>query len=160
MADRQPSEQSRGARLPPRWFIRSAWSLHRGLYRLTGGTKPLRRPKPAGNLGMLRLRTTGRRSGAERAVIVAYWDDGPNVVTLAMNGWAEPPPAWWLNVQAQPDVEADTVDGVRRLRGREALGEERERLWSGFAEFKGGETLDSYARLRSRQTPVVVLEPR
>ena len=36
----------------------------------------------------MRLRTVGRRSGLERVAIVAYFEDGPNLVTLAMNGWA------------------------------------------------------------------------
>lgn len=35
------------AKVPPRWFIRLAWSIHRGLYRLTGGRFGLRRPKAA-----------------------------------------------------------------------------------------------------------------
>jgi len=26
------------ASVPPRWFIRSFWSMHRALYRVTGGT--------------------------------------------------------------------------------------------------------------------------
>jgi len=30
-------ERERGPRLPPRWFIRLAWSTHRTIYRVTAG---------------------------------------------------------------------------------------------------------------------------
>ncbi|WP_277212528.1 nitroreductase/quinone reductase family protein [Isoptericola croceus] len=148
--------------LPPRWVMRTVWSLQRGLYRLTGGRYPLTRPTPGGTMGMLRLRTVGRRTGQERAVILGYIDDGGSYVTLAMNGWGDPPPAWWLNLRAQPDVEVDTVDGPRRVRGREAVGHERARLWDELATYQGwgGENLDRLAASRPRETPVVVLDPR
>lgn len=147
--------------LPPRWFVRSAWAVHRGLYRATGGRRPLRRPGPDGKFGMLRLRTIGRRTGQERAVIVGYFADGPAYVTLAMNGWGDPPPAWWLNLTANPEAEVDTVDGARKVRSRAAVGEERERLWAAFSDYRGwGDDIDRFAALRSRETPVVVLEPR
>jgi ATP-dependent DNA ligase len=38
---------------------------------------------------MMNLTTTGRRSGQDRSVMLGYFDDGSNLVTLAMNGWAE-----------------------------------------------------------------------
>src|SRR5262245_1180849 len=41
---------------------------------------------------------------AERSVILGYVEDGPNLVTMAMNGWADGEPAWWLNLQAHPDA--------------------------------------------------------
>src|ERR687893_439733 len=130
--------------LPPRWFIRTAWAVHRALYRASGGRLVLVRPK-GGVAGRLRLRTVGRRSGEERAVIVAYWMDGPNYVTFAMNGWGDPPPAWWLNLQAHPDVEVDTVDGTHAVHGRAAVGDERARLWAGFADYRGwGEGIDRF----------------
>ena len=153
MAD-APTEQPF---LPPRWFIRAAWYAHRALLRVTGGRLGLRRPKPDG-WGMLRLTTIGRRTGRERSVIVGYFEDGPNLVTMAMNGWGEAEPAWWLNLQADPDVEVQLVDGQRRVTGRAAEGEERERLWARWAEID--ENLDAYATRRPSETAVVVLEPR
>ncbi len=143
--------------LPPRWFIRWFWFMHRRVYRLTRGRMGLWRPKPDG-WGAARLTTTGRRSGLERSVIVGYFEDGPNLVTMAMNGWGEGEPAWWLNLQAHPDARVDLVDGPRDVTGRAAGGEERERLWARWREID--KKLDAYAARRSGTTAVVVLEPR
>ena len=96
---------------------------------MTSGRVGLWRPKP-GKWGALRLTTIGRRTGREHAVMVGYFEDGANLVTLAMNGWGDADPAWWLNLQAHPDAEADLPDGPRPVRARAARGDERERLWS------------------------------
>ena len=143
--------------LPPRWFIRLAWSVHRGLYRVTGGRLGLWRPKP-GRWGALRLTTTGRRSGRPRSVILGYVEDGPSFVTMAMNGWGDGEPAWWLNLQAHTDVRVELADGPRPVRGRAAVGAERARLWERWREMDAN--LDAYAARRSSQTAVVILEPR
>jgi deazaflavin-dependent oxidoreductase (nitroreductase family) len=154
-----PTRSARAAapRLPPRWFVRLAWVVHRVIYRLTGGRRGLWRPKP-NRWGTLRLTTMGRRSGKVRSAILGYYEDGPNLVTMAMNGWANGEPAWWLNLQAQPDATVELADGSRAVRGREAEGEERARLWARWREM--GDDVDGYATLRSTETAVVVLEPR
>jgi deazaflavin-dependent oxidoreductase (nitroreductase family) len=133
------------------------WHGRRLLLRATGGRLGLWRPRP-GRWGTLRLTTTGRRSGQPRQVVLGYFEDGGNLVTMAMNGWGPAEPAWWLNLQAQPDAVIQTRDGTRRVRGRRAVGEERERLWSRWAEID--RDLDDYAARRPGETAVVVLEPR
>ena len=144
------------ARMPPRWFVRLFWSAHRAVYRLSGGRIGLWRAKP-NRWGTMRLTTIGRRTGEKRSVILGYFDDGPNVVTMAMNGWAAPEPAWWLNLQAHPDADVDLADGRRHVRGRPADGEERDRLWERWRELD--KNLDALAERRSGETAVVVLEP-
>jgi deazaflavin-dependent oxidoreductase (nitroreductase family) len=144
--------------LPPRWFIRFAWKTHRRLYELSGGRLGLRRPKPGG-WGMAWLTTVGRRTGRDRSVMVGYFEDGENVVTMAMNGWGEPEPAWWRNLQAHPAATVDLAgEDPRLVTGREAIGEERERLWAKWREID--KNLDAYAERRPTETAVVVLEPR
>lgn len=149
--------QTKEPRLPPRWFIHLAWRSHRALYRLTGGRLGLWRPKE-GRWGTLRLTTTGRRSGQDRSVMVGYFVDGDDYVTMAMNGWGEGEPAWWLNLQANPEATIETADGSKTVTGRAAEGEERERLWARWQEIDND--LDAYARRRSGETAVVILEPR
>ena len=104
------------------------------------------------------LTTVGRRTGRSRDVIIGYVEDGANLVTMAMNGWGEAEPAWWLNVKAHPDVTVNLVGGARQVTGREAHGEERNRLWTRWRQID--KNLDSYAARRSVQTAVVVFEPR
>lgn len=143
-------------RLQPRWFVRLFWTVHRAVYRLTGGRLGLWRAKPD-KWGTMRLTTIGRRTGTERNAILGYYADGPNLVTLAMNGWADGEPAWWLNLQAHPDASVDLADGLRAVRARAADGDERSRLWAKWRDV--GTDVDAYATRRSSITAVVILEP-
>ena len=149
----------KSASLPPRWFIRLFWVVQRAVYSVTRGRFGLR-SATADHQGMMRLRTVGRRSGEERIAILAYFEDGPDLVTMAMNGWADPEPAWWLNLQAQPDVTVDLPGGSRAVHGRAADKDERPRLWARWAAYDRGVDLDAFAARRSRETAVVILSPR
>jgi len=151
----EPSKKS--PFLPPRWVVRTAWAIHRAIYSLTGGRRGLRRPT-TDQWGMMRLRTVGRRSGEERTAILGYFEDGQDLVTMAMNGWADAEPAWWLNLQAGPDTTVELKDGPRAVRGHAAMGEERERLWARWASYD--KDLDDYSARRSGETAVVILSPR
>ena len=92
-----PHERDDRARVPPRWFVRTAWSVHRAVYRLTAGRLGLWRAKPS-RWGTLRLTTVGRRSGRQRSVSLGYFDDGSTDVLrpwLVNRGVAgDPHPAW------------------------------------------------------------------
>ena len=144
------------ARLPPRWFIKTFWGVHRRIVRASQGRRGLWPPRP-GKWGALRLTTTGRRSGEPRSVILGYYEDGPNLVTMAMNGWGDAEPAWWLNLVAHPDATVELDSGSRAVRARAADGDERARLWARWREF--GSDPDVYAWRRSGGTAVVILEP-
>jgi deazaflavin-dependent oxidoreductase (nitroreductase family) len=127
------------------------------VYRISRGRIGLWRPRAKG-WGTLRLTTTGRRTGRQRSVILGYVEEGPDLVSLAMNGWGPGEPAWWLNLQADPDATVDLVDGRRPVRAHAATGDERRRLWARWRELETN--LDAYAALRSSETAVVVLTPR
>jgi deazaflavin-dependent oxidoreductase (nitroreductase family) len=150
-------DRTRKPFLPPRWFIRAAWAIHRAVYRLSGGRRGLRRPT-ATTYGTFRLDTIGRRTGERRKAILGYIEDGPNIVTLAMDGWGEPEPAWWLNLQARPDAMIELPEGWRATTARAATADERARLWSMMATV--APDLDGYAARRPKGTAVVVFEPR
>ena len=109
---------------------------------------------------MLRLTTVGRQTGQERIAIVGYIEDGPNVVTPAMNGWADPEPAWWLNLQAHPEATSSCPTDRAEVTARAAVGDERARLWASFLALNSSAFNDASAALRSRETALVVLEPR
>ncbi len=145
-------------RLPPRWFIVAFWHGHRWVVRATKGKRALWPPRQ-GKWGALRLTVEGRRSGEPRSVIVGYYEEGPDLVTMAMNGWGPAEPAWWLNLQAHPDAVVDLAGGLRReVTGRAATGSERERLWQRWRELD--KHLDEWATRRPNETAVVVLAPR
>src|SRR4029453_15422820 len=100
------------ARVPPRWFVVTAWHVHRWIVRATGRRMGLWRPR-RDKWGALRLTTRGRprgrprgekggalgvttrggQSGEPRPVIIGYYEDGPNLVSMAMNGWGAAEPA-------------------------------------------------------------------
>jgi F420H(2)-dependent quinone reductase len=125
---------------------------------MTGGRKGLWPPRPD-KWGALRLTTRGRRSGEPRSVIIGYYEDGPNLVAIAMNGWGANEPAWWLNLQAHPEAIVELAGGIRReVLARAAVGEDRERLWKLWRD--QNQNLDDFAARRPRETAVVVLEPR
>jgi deazaflavin-dependent oxidoreductase (nitroreductase family) len=106
---------------------------------------------------MMRLTTTGRRTGKERSVTLGYLEDGEDLITMAMNGWADPEPAWWLNLKSNPTAILTLPGGRYRVRAREASQAERPRLWAKWQETNP--KLDAEAALRSRPTAVVILEP-
>ena len=108
------AQSQRAPMLPPRLVIRVAWVTHRAIHRFTGGRVGLRPAEAGKRFGMLRLTSIGRRTGQPRVAIVGYLEDGPNLVTLAMNGWADAEPAWWLNLQAQPETVVSWTTALAR----------------------------------------------
>jgi deazaflavin-dependent oxidoreductase (nitroreductase family) len=143
----------------PRWLVRTIWIVHRFVFRFTRGRIGLR-PATSSQWGMLRLRTVGRQTGKARVAIVGYIEDGSNLVTPAMNGWAQPEPAWWLNLQANPEGTVRLLDGPRKVIARAAIGEERARLWKKFVDLNSSAFTDASAALRSSETALVIFEPR
>ena len=92
-------------------------------------------------------------------MILGYLEDGPDLVVVAMNGWDEGHPAWWLNLEAHPDAVVRLADGEERLvRAHEAVGQERDRLWQRWIEVDPDHGY--YAARRETETPVVVFSPR
>ena len=142
----------------PRWLVRTIWIGHRALYSITGGRVGLR-GYTATQWGMLRLKTVGRQTGKERVAIVGYIEDGANLVTPAMNGWADPEPAWWLNLQANPEAVVELRGESRRVVARAAVGDERRWLWEKYLALGSTAFTDASAALRSRETALVIFEP-
>jgi F420H(2)-dependent quinone reductase len=111
----------------------------------------------AGGQPVLALTTTGRRSGRRRSTVVAYLRDGDDYAVGAVNLGSDRTPAWCLNLLANPDAEIEVDGERRRVRAREAKGEEAERLWAGF--FDQLPAIRNSLRLAQRHVPMMVLEP-
>jgi len=105
---------------------------------------------------ILLLTTTGRRSGRERTHALIYGRDGEDHLVVASKGGADTPPAWYLNLKANPDVEVQVLGERFRARARDATPDEKPRMW---AEMVGHwPAYDEYQQRTSREIPVVVLE--
>jgi len=111
---------------------------------------------------LLLMTARGARTGESRTYPLVYRRDGQNLVVVASKAGLPGNPSWYLNVQANPEVEVEVggEHGLERQRRRaRALpdGPERDRLyayltevWPAFAE---------YQERADRVIPVVVLEP-
>lgn len=106
---------------------------------------------------VLLLTTTGRRSGERRTHALIYGVDGESYVLVASRGGAPTHPKWYLNLDADPDVEIQVLGDVLPARARTATGAERERLWRTMTAI--WPPYDSYQARTEREIPVVVVEP-
>jgi deazaflavin-dependent oxidoreductase (nitroreductase family) len=132
--------------------LRWAGRLNVPLYRLSGG----RIGSKVGDGPVLLLTTTGRKSGEQRTAPLIYGRDGDAYVIVASKGGAPQHPAWYLNLDAEPQVELQVKDEVFAARARTASGDERGRLWQQMAGI--WPAYDDYAKKTDREIPVVVLE--
>ena len=132
-----------------RWGTR----LHAALYRLTRG----RLLGGVGGQPVLLLETVGRRTGRARTTPVQYLADGATFVVVAANGGAPRPPAWWLNLCADPRAHVQVGTDSVGVGARTAAGEERADLWRRLTA--ANRYLDGAADKAGRELPVVVLTP-
>jgi F420H(2)-dependent quinone reductase len=143
--------------IPPRLVYRIAWMIHRGLFAATGGRLGVQRPRD-GKPGILFVSSIGRKSGQVRRNGVSYLEDGANLVIVASNAGANADPAWWLNLQANPDTSVELGSLRCLVHARAATPDEQARLWPRLLAANPG--YDAYRRATSRPLPVVILEPR
>jgi deazaflavin-dependent oxidoreductase (nitroreductase family) len=102
------------------------------------------------------LTTTGRRSGAERRNALIYGRKGDDFLIVASKGGAEEPPAWYLNLEANPEVQVQVLGDRFTARARTATPEEKPHLWRTMtAEWPA---YDQYQKKTDREIPVVILE--
>jgi deazaflavin-dependent oxidoreductase (nitroreductase family) len=109
----------------------------------------------------LLLRTTGRRSGATRTNALVYLADDRKYIVVASKGGDDRPPAWLLNLTAEPKVEVQLGRERRQASARVLEKHERdyERLWRLVNENNGGR-YDRYQARTARPIPIVILTPR
>ena len=106
----------------------------------------------------LLLTTTGRKSGIKRRTALIYGRDNADYVIVASKGGSPEQPAWYLNLEADPEVEIQVFDEVLPVVARTVGGEERERLWALMRQI--WPAYDEYQTKTDREIPVVVRSPR
>jgi deazaflavin-dependent oxidoreductase (nitroreductase family) len=126
--------------------------LHRRVYRLTGGKVGGK----VGELSVLLLTTTGRKSGQPRTQPLLYAPAADGYAVIASKGGAPQHPFWYLNLESNPRAQVTIGRETHAVNARVTEGEERERLGRSLADHYPG--YDKYAQKTTRQIPVVLLE--
>lgn len=140
--------------MPSAFALKTMNAVHRTMMTVTGG----RIGWTAGNMPVIELTTTGRRSGQPRSTMLTTpWQDGDKLAIVASAGGNDAHPAWYLNLHAEPTVTVRTRDGEQTMFARTVSGDEREALWqeitTKYSNYAG------YQTKTDREIPVVVLEP-
>jgi deazaflavin-dependent oxidoreductase (nitroreductase family) len=110
---------------------------------------------------LLLMTSRGARSGRDITTPLVYRRHGDDYVVVASKGGAPAHPAWYGNVQANPEVEVEVAapEGTERFSARArpvAGGPERDRLYEYMTEV--WPSFSDYAVKTDRTIPVVVLE--
>ncbi|AGL21541.1 nitroreductase family deazaflavin-dependent oxidoreductase [Actinoplanes sp. N902-109] len=105
---------------------------------------------------ILILFTKGRKSGEQRSHALIYRDHGDAYLVVASKGGTDAPPAWFLNLQDDPDVEVQIKGERFAATARVATPAEKPEMWDRMAEV--WPDYNAYQKKTSREIPVVVLE--
>jgi deazaflavin-dependent oxidoreductase (nitroreductase family) len=105
----------------------------------------------------LLLTTVGRKSGRALTLPLIFGRAGEAYVVVASKGGAPAHPAWYLNLQASPEVGVQVKADKFTARAHTADAAERAKLWPMMVEIYG--PYAQYQTKTDRQIPVVVLTP-
>ena len=109
-----------------------------------------------GMIPTLLLTTTGCKSGKQLTMPLIFGQSGSSYVIVASKGGAPAHPAWYLNLQANPDVQVQVKADKFAARARTAEAGERATLWRLMVDIYA--PYEAYQKKTDRQIPVVVLE--
>jgi deazaflavin-dependent oxidoreductase (nitroreductase family) len=105
---------------------------------------------------VLILTTTGRKSGEPRDAPLIYGRNGEDYLIVASKGGADEPPAWYLNIESNPEVEIQVKADRFAAHAHTATADEKPALWQTMvAEWPD---YDQYQTKTDREIPIVVLE--
>lgn len=113
----------------------------------------------AGNMPVLELTTTGRKSGQQRAIMLTSpLQEGDTLVIVASRGGDDHHPAWFLNLRDNPEVTVRWKDGnPQTMTASVATDDERQRMWPIITE--KAKIYAGYQNKTERQIPLVLLNP-
>jgi deazaflavin-dependent oxidoreductase (nitroreductase family) len=104
----------------------------------------------------LLLTTKGRKSGEPRTTPLIYAPHQDAYMVVASKGGSDEPPAWYLNLSEDPEVEVQVKGDRFKARARTATAEEKPGMWQTMAS--EWPAYDEYQRKTEREIPVVVLD--
>jgi deazaflavin-dependent oxidoreductase (nitroreductase family) len=104
----------------------------------------------------LLLTTKGRKSGEPRELPLIYGTSGDDYLIVASKGGADAPPAWYLNLVADPEVEVQVKGDRFTAHAREATADEKPEMWQTMTN--QWPAYDDYQKKTERPIPVIVLE--
>ena len=141
--------------MPSDAVLKTMNTIHRAILGLSGG----RLGWKAGGMPVLELVTVGRKSGAERAVMLTSpIQVGDTLVVVASRGGDDQHPAWFLNLRDHPAVKVARNGGAKvAMQARVATAEERADLWPKVTA--AASNYAGYQRKTDREIPLVLLEP-
>jgi deazaflavin-dependent oxidoreductase (nitroreductase family) len=125
------------------------------VFRVTGGRLGARF---VGGAPVLLLSTIGRRSGDTRTAPLLYLQDGEDYVLVASKGGMSHHPAWYLNLEKNPQVEVEIGSEKKTMVARRASPEEKAALWPRLVAMYP--SYDDYQARTDRDIPVVIVSPR
>ena len=107
---------------------------------------------------LVRMTTTGRKSGEPRTIPMYVWPDGDDFVLVGSNGGADADPAWVGNLRAEPRAvvrrgKRDTAYRAREIEDADEFARAWEIAASAFPDYR------RYQRKTDRQIPLFMLEP-
>ncbi len=141
--------------MPKDALLKVANTVHRTLISLSGGKVGW----VAGNMPVLKLTTTGRKSGEQRQVMLTTpHQDGDTIVIVASKGGDSKHPAWYLNLVEDPNVRVEMNDLPDEARtARVATDAEHAELWPRIvADYSN---YGDYQAKTDRTIPLIFLEP-
>jgi len=109
-----------------------------------------------GTQTILLLHTTGRKSGQERVIPIAYFDYEGKYLIVASNWGKDQNADWYLNLKKQPRAALEVKGKRIEVQSREATGKEYDRLWK-FATEHHPPYLD-YQKMTTRHLPIMIFE--
>lgn len=135
-----------------KWVFKQFMRLQVTMYRRSGG----KRFGQMRGMPLLLLTTVGRKSGVERVTPLMYTRDGDDYVVVASNNGAPTHPAWFLNLQAHPEVTIEVGETTYRMNARQATSAEKARMWPPLAE--KAPFYENYRKKTTRDIPMVILQ--
>ncbi len=109
-----------------------------------------------GMVPTLLLTTRGRKSGNVLTLPLIFGRSGSDYVVVASKGGAPTHPAWYLNLDANPDVEVQVKADKFKARAHTVTGAERADLWARMVDIFA--PYADYQKKTDRQIPLVVLK--